>query len=94
MIGKIVNGKYRIDSLKGVGGMAKVYKAHDLTTGDTVAIKFLKEENQQNAEYVRRFSREAQAGMSLNHPNIVKLLDTAVEDGVKYIVCEYVNGPT
>lgn len=94
MIGKIINDKYRIDELIGVGGMAKVYKAVDITTGETVAIKFLKEENQENASYVRRFEHEAQAGMSLNHPNIVKLLDSSKYENLNYIVFEYVNGPT
>ncbi|MBQ9949194.1 MAG: protein kinase [Clostridia bacterium] len=94
MNGKIIGGKYRILELKGVGGMAKVYRAQDLESGKTVAVKFLKEENQQNAEYVRRFEREAQAGMSLQHPNIVKLINTGVHEGANYIIFEYVDGPT
>ena len=94
MIGKILNDKYRIESLIGTGGMAKVYKAVNIATGEPVAIKFLKEENQQNASYVRRFEHEAQAGMALNHPNIVKLLDAGVFEGQNYIVFEFVNGPT
>ena len=95
MINKNISGKYIVDELIGSGGTANVYKAHLIDEPKTVvAIKFLKEEYQSNAEYVRRFMREAQAGMTLVHPNIVKVLDTGADNGVNYIVFEYVSGLT
>ena len=94
MIGKVINDKYRIIELIGTGGMSDVYKAVDVKTGEYAAIKFLKDDTKDNPTYVRRFELEAQAGMNLNHPNIVKLLDASQFEGRQYIVFEYVNGPT
>ena len=65
MIGSILGGRYRVDSLIGAGGMANVYKAYDEVEKRTVAVKMLKKEHQNDAEFVRRFAREAQAVLSL-----------------------------
>ena len=75
MIGSILGGRYRVDSLIGAGGMANVYKAYDEVEKRTVAVKMLKKEHQNDAEFVRRFAREAQAVLSLSHPNIVASYD-------------------
>ena len=74
-IGKKLDGRYQIESLIGVGGMANVYRAEDLRTQRTVAVKILREEFLQNAELVRRFKNESKAISILNHPNIVKVYD-------------------
>lgn len=94
MIGKILADKYIIDSVIGIGGMAVVYKAHTLRTNRVVAIKVLKEEFRDKADFVRRFEREARAVLSLSHDNIVRLLDVGSEDGIHYIVLEHVVGKT
>jgi len=95
MLGKVIAEKYRIDALIGSGGMANVYKACDLQEGRTVALKVLKEEHREDAEFLRRFEREARAVLSLSHPNIVQSYDVGVdENGVNFIVLEYVEGRT
>ena len=93
-IGKKLDGRYQIESLIGVGGMANVYRAKDLRTGRTVAVKILREEFMQNAELVRRFKNESKAISILNHPNIVKVYDVSVTDRLNYIVMEYIDGIT
>lgn len=93
-IGKKVDNRYDVISLIGVGGMSNVYKAIDTLTGDTVAIKFLKEEFFDNEELVRRFKNESKAISLLNHPNIIKVIDVNIADDEKYIVVEYIDGIT
>ena len=91
-VGTILNNRYKILELAGTGGMAKVYKATDLNTGEVVAIKTLKSEYNDDLEFVRRFDLEARAAASLSHPNIVNVYGVGEDNGVKYIVQEYVNG--
>lgn len=93
MIGDII-GKYKIENFIGSGGMAQVYRAHDTNTGKVVAIKILKEEFRNDAEFVRRFEREARAGLALSHDNIVRSLDVGHDHGMNYIVFEYISGKT
>ena len=90
----VISQRYRIDSLIGSGGMANVYKAFDLKTSKTVALKVLKDEHREDADFVRRFEREAQAVLSLSHDNIVKSYDVGEDGDVSYIVLEYVEGST
>ena len=59
MIGRVISGRYKIESLIGSGGMANVYKAYDNTLNRVVALKVLKEEHREDLEFVRRFEREA-----------------------------------
>ncbi len=92
--GKILADKYRIESLIGSGGMADVYKAVQLSTQRPVAVKVLKEEFRNNAEFVRRFQREAQAVLTLSHENIVRSFDVGEDQNCYYIVLEYVQGQT
>ena len=94
MIGKILANKYYIDSVVGSGGMATVYKAHILSNNKVVAIKVLKDEHKSNPDFVRRFEREARTVLSLSHENIVRSYDVGSEDGIYYIVLEYVVGKT
>ena len=76
--GRILAGRYRIDQQIGVGGMAVVYRATDLNTQHFVAVKVLKPEYNQDAEYVARFQREAEAASKMTHHNIVNLLDVGM----------------
>ena len=95
MVGAVIAGKYRIESLIGSGGMANVYKAYDEQEGRTVAIKMLKAEHREDTEFLRRFEREAKAVITLSHPNIVQSYDVGVDEkGVSFIVLEYVHGQT
>ena len=88
-------GRYRLEGLVGSGGMANVYKAYDEKADMTVAIKMLKDEHKEDMEFLRRFEREASAVISLSHPNIVQSYDAGTdENGVSYIVLEYVEGMT
>ena len=73
--GKRLDGRYEIQELIGVGGMAMVYKAHDNIDDKTVAIKILKDEFLGNEEFIRRFKNESKAIAVLSHPNIVKVYD-------------------
>ena len=90
--GIILNHRYKIESLAGQGGMARVYKATDLESGHTVAIKALKDELSDDLEFVRRFDLEARAAASLSHPNIVRVYGVGEDKGLRYIVQEYIEG--
>jgi serine/threonine protein kinase len=91
---QLVSGRYRIKSLIGSGGMANVYKGYDEESQRIVALKVLKDEHRGDMEFVRRFEREAQAVLMLSHENIVRSYDVGEDDGVSYIVLEYVEGKT
>ncbi len=93
-IGKRLDGRYEIQEIIGVGGMAYVYKAHDIVDDRVVAVKILKEEFLENDEFTRRFRNESKAIAILSHPNIVKVLDVSFGDRIQYIVMEYINGVT
>ncbi len=84
-------GKYEITGILGRGGMGVVYRAEDRRIGRLVAIKTLTEGFSGQPEMLERFYREAQAGI-LQHPNIVIVYDLGDEDGVPFIVMEYVEG--
>lgn len=87
----ILASRYRIDRELGEGGMGTVYLATDMQTDHHVAIKRLKTEVAEPA-LIERFRREGEALRDLNHPNIVKLLDTLSDAGEHYLVMEYVSG--
>ncbi|MBQ5327040.1 MAG: serine/threonine protein kinase, partial [Oscillospiraceae bacterium] len=91
-IGKMIDNRYDIISLIGVGGMSNVYKAIDTATGNTVAVKFLKHEFFENEELVRRFKNESKAISLLDNPNIIRVVDVNITDTEKYIVVEYIDG--
>ena len=93
-LGKRLDGRYEIQEIIGVGGMAVVYKAHDNVENRTVAIKILKEEFVSNEEFIRRFKNESKAIAVLSHPNIVKVYDVSFGDLIQYIVMEYIDGIT
>lgn len=93
-VGKRLDGRYQIQELIGVGGMAIVYKAMDIKNDRIVAIKILKDEFSQNSEFIRRFKNESKAIAVLSHPNIVKVYDVSFGDVIQYIVMEYIDGIT
>ncbi|MBQ8399640.1 MAG: Stk1 family PASTA domain-containing Ser/Thr kinase [Clostridia bacterium] len=93
-IGRILNDRYRIDALLGVGGMAAVMQAFDLKEGQKVAVKMLREEIADDKQAVRRFITESKAVAMLDHPNIVKIHDVVLTDEIKYIVMGYIEGDT
>ena len=91
MIGQILANRYEILAKVGEGGMAQVYEARDNLLFRPVAIKILREQYASDREFVERFRREAQAAASLSHPNVVNIYDVGQEQGVHYIVMEYVR---
>lgn len=93
-IGEVFDGRYKICRTIGVGGMALVYEARDLLTGQRVAVKMLKDSISDNPQALRRFVNESKAVAMLNHPNIVKILDLSVKTEHKFIVMEYIKGIT
>ena len=93
-VGKRLDGRYEIQDIIGVGGMAVVYKAYDSIDDRIVAIKVLKEEYLADEGYRRRFKNESKAIAILSHPNIVKVYDVSFGDRLQYIVMEHVEGIT
>lgn len=94
LIGKVLANRYEIIEEVGSGGMAVVYKAKCKLLNRFVAVKVLRPDLQNDDEFVRRFNVEAQAAASLTHPNIVSIFDVGNEDGLHYIVMEYIEGIT
>jgi len=91
---RVLAGRYEIDSVLGEGGMAKVFRGTDNVLGRTVAVKVLAPRFAKDNQFVARFRREAQAAAALNHPNVVSIYDTGSENGIHWIVMEYVDGRT
>ncbi|MDM5189568.1 Stk1 family PASTA domain-containing Ser/Thr kinase [Bacillus sp. DX4.1] len=94
MIGRRLNDRYKLLKMIGGGGMANVYLAHDDILGRDVAVKILRLDYANNDEFIKRFHREAQSVTTLSHPNIVNMYDVGEEDGIYYLVMEYVPGQT
>ena len=93
-IGMMIGGRYEILEKIGNGGMSDVYKAKCHKLNRYVAIKVLKQEFSENANFVSKFRIEAQAAAGLMHPNIVNVYDVGEENGIYYIVMELVEGIT
>ncbi|NLU32174.1 MAG: Stk1 family PASTA domain-containing Ser/Thr kinase [Clostridiaceae bacterium] len=94
MVGTVLGNRYSILSEIGSGGMARVYKAQDRYLQRHVAVKILKDEFKHDADFLKRFEKEAQAAASLTHPNIVQIYDVGTDNGNYYIVMELVEGIT
>ena len=92
--GTFIADRYEIVGQVGTGGMSDVYKAKDHTLGRYVAIKVLKSEFSEDTNFVSKFRTEAQSAAVLEHPNIVNIYDVGSENGIHYIVMEYVEGIT
>src|SRR6202161_1092643 len=87
-------GPYEIQSPLGAGGMGEVYRAKDTRLDRTVAVKILPSHLSDNLEAKQRFDREARAISSLNHPNICTLHDVGHQDGIDFLVMEFLEGET
>ncbi len=85
---------YKIMDKLGKGGMATVYKAHELSLNRMVALKVLSPRLSEDTEFIKRFQREAQAAAKLNHPNIVQIYAIGEEKGIHYFAMEYIKGKT
>ena len=93
MLGTIVDERYAIEELIGTGGMGRVYRAHQRSTGRDVAIKVLAERFNLKQEIVSRFSQEAKIISRLRHPNTIRLFDVGqLPDGRLYLVTELLSG--
>ena len=88
----IIDGRYRVLSRLGSGGMADVYLAEDQLLGRRLAVKVLHHHFAEDQEFVERFRREASSAAGLSHPNIVAIFDRGEWDGTYYIAMEYVPG--
>ncbi|SDZ78849.1 serine/threonine protein kinase [Lachnospiraceae bacterium NK3A20] len=93
-IGMLIADRYEVLEKIGTGGMSVVYKAKDHKLNRFVAVKILKQEFSDNANFVSKFRVEAQAAAGLMHPNIVNVYDVGDEKGMYYIVMELVDGIT
>jgi eukaryotic-like serine/threonine-protein kinase len=90
----MVDGRYRVVSRLGAGGMADVFLAEDQQLGRKVALKLLHRRFAEDPDFVERFRREAQAAAGLQHPNVVGIYDRGEYDGTYYIAMEYLPGRT
>ncbi len=94
-VGRVIDGKYRVEGFIAQGGMGAVYRARHILLGDEVVIKTLRSEMRNNAEWLKRFQREGKAARAFRHPNSVTVYDlSSGSDGMIYMVMEYVEGHT
>ena len=93
-VGAVLDNRYRIEKVIGIGGMAVVFKADDLLMRRPVAVKILKDEIARDEPSVKRFINESKAVSMLSHPNIVNIYDVSMKNAEKYIVMEYIEGIT
>ena len=92
--GQKINDRYEVIRSIGEGGMANVYLGYDMILDRNVAIKVLRGDLSNDEKFVRRFQREALSASSLAHPNIVEVYDVGEDNGLYYIVMEYIEGKT
>lgn len=93
-IGMLLDNRYKIEQLIGVGGMAYVFTAEDTQEHRTVAVKILKDEFASNREFVKKFINESKVLAGLSHPSIVEVFDVSFDGDIKYMVMEYIDGIT
>ena len=91
-IGRLLDNRYEIQEVIGIGGMAVVYKARCHRLNRLVAVKILKDEYSKDEEFRRRFHAEGQAVAMLSHPNIVSVYDVSTSNEADYIVMELIDG--
>ena len=94
LIGQVIDDRYKILSVVGIGGMSVVFKAEDTKEKRVVALKVLNEVTDGDSQAVKRFINESRAISMLSHENIVKVYDMSLKDDLKYIVMELVDGKT
>jgi len=91
-IGQLLNNRYKIVALLGTGSSANVYLAHDTTLERSVAVKLLQPELVNDEAFLTHFRAEARAVAALNHPNVLRVFDWGEQEGVPYLVMEYLGG--
>ena len=92
--GTILSDRYRIDAFLAEGGMALVYRAHDIRLERDVALKIVKDEFANSPDYQDAFINEAKLAAKVNHPNLVNVFDQGVDGDFDYLVMELVEGKT
>jgi serine/threonine protein kinase len=94
LIGRLIGGKFRIESLLGAGGMGNVYRAEQLSLAKPVAVKILHHDLMADETVVKRFEREARSASRLDHPNLVRIIDFGrdTDTGVLFIAMELLSG--
>ena len=90
--GALLANRYRIVALLGRGGMGEVYRAHDLTLGQEVALKFLPEVAARNPAALARFYNEVRIARQVSHPNVCRVYDLGEVEGQPYLSMEYIDG--
>lgn len=92
MIGRVFNNRYQLTERIGIGGMAEVYRAQDRVLGRLVAVKVMLPQYASDPEFTQRFRQEAAAAANLQSPYIVNVYDWGQDEGIHYMVMEYVRG--
>jgi serine/threonine-protein kinase len=92
LVGNTIDGKYKIQSLLGLGGMGGVFRAKHIFIDNEVALKLINPKLASHEEIAERFLREARAAAVIDHPNAVKVTDFGRADGMLYLVMEFVQG--
>ena len=90
--GRLLAGRYRIIALLGRGGMGEVYRADDLTLGQSVALKFLPEEADKDEALLERFRNEVRISRRVSHANVCRVYDVGEVDGHTFFTMEYIDG--
>lgn len=90
--GTVLNGRYRIIAMLGKGGMGEVYRATDLTLGQSVALKFLPGIASSDPRWLERFHSEVRIARQVSHPNVCRVYDIGETDGLPFLSMEYVDG--
>jgi eukaryotic-like serine/threonine-protein kinase len=94
LVGRIVDGRYRVEAIVARGGMATVYRAVDARLDRVVALKVMHPDLAADSDFVVRFTAEARAAARLSHPAVVAVFDQGEDDGAVYLAMEYVEGRT
>ncbi|WP_238993505.1 Stk1 family PASTA domain-containing Ser/Thr kinase [Nocardioides caldifontis] len=94
VIGRVLDGRYRVDERIARGGMATVYRAHDLRLDRVCAVKVMHSDLGDDHDFGARFVREAHSAARLSHPNVVAVTDQGDDDGRLFLVMEHVPGRT
>ncbi|MGA3066025.1 MAG: serine/threonine-protein kinase [Tepidisphaeraceae bacterium] len=90
--GTVLDERYRIVSLLGIGGMGEVYRADDLTLEQVVALKFLPKAYSADPDWLERFHNEVRMSRQVTHPNVCRIFDLGTVDGEQFITMEFVDG--
>ncbi len=92
LTGQLLAGRYRLVALLGKGGMGEVYRADDMTLGQSVALKFLPEGLAHDSDRLARFHQEVRIARQVSHPNVCRVFDIAEHNGQPFLTMEYVDG--